>query len=37
MTELARLGLRLDDAAMRAGLTDARWPGRLERLRWRGV
>jgi dihydrofolate synthase/folylpolyglutamate synthase len=36
MTELARLGERLDDAAMRAGLTDTRWPGRLERVRWRG-
>ncbi len=36
MTELARLGERLDETAMRAGLTDARWPGRLERVRWRG-
>lgn len=37
MTELARLGVPLDDTAMRAGLTTARWPGRLERLRWRGA
>ena len=37
MTELVRLGVPLDDAAMRAGLTTARWPGRLERIRWRGA
>ena len=37
MTELVRLGVALDGAAMRAGLTDARWPGRLERVRWRGA
>jgi dihydrofolate synthase / folylpolyglutamate synthase len=36
MTELANLGLRLDAAAMRAGLAEARWPGRLERVHWRG-
>ena len=36
MTELARLGERLDETSMRAGLTEARWPGRLERVRWRG-
>jgi len=30
------IGVRLDRRAMRAGLTDARWPGRLERLQWRG-
>jgi dihydrofolate synthase/folylpolyglutamate synthase len=42
MTELVTSGatrglaLRLDDTAMRAGLTGARWPGRLERLQWRG-
>ena len=42
MTELVKsggpggFGLRIDDTAMRAGLTDARWPGRLERVRWRG-
>jgi dihydrofolate synthase/folylpolyglutamate synthase len=37
MTELVRLGVALDGAAMRAGLTAARWPGRLERVRWRGA
>ena len=37
MTELVRLGVPLDVTAMRAGLTDARWPGRLERVRWRGA
>ncbi len=43
MTELVKsggpggLGLRIDDTAMRAGLTGARWPGRLERVRWRGI
>jgi dihydrofolate synthase/folylpolyglutamate synthase len=36
MTELEPLGIRLDDASMRAGLTDARWPGRIEYVRWRG-
>ena len=37
MTELLGLGVRLDGSAMRAGLTNARWPGRLERLHWRGA
>jgi dihydrofolate synthase/folylpolyglutamate synthase len=37
MTELVRLGVPLDAAAMRAGLSGARWPGRLERVRWRGA
>ena len=37
MTELAGLGLRLDTNAMRAGLSQARWPGRLEHFRWRGA
>ncbi len=37
MTELLELGVRLDGSAMRAGLTNARWPGRLERLHWRGA
>ncbi len=37
MTELVRLGVPLDGPAMRAGLTGARWPGRLERVRWRGA
>lgn len=36
LSELAGLGLRLDDSALEAGLTAARWPGRLERVRWRG-
>jgi len=36
LDQLGGLGLRLDPGAMRAGLTDARWPGRLERLQWRG-
>ena len=37
MTELIGIGVRLDGRTMRAGLTGARWPGRLERLRWRGA
>ena len=37
MTELASLGVRLDSLSMRAGLADARWPGRLERVTWRGA
>jgi dihydrofolate synthase / folylpolyglutamate synthase len=37
MTELIGIGVRIDSRAMRAGLTDARWPGRLERLQWRGA
>ncbi len=37
MTELEGLGVRIDHRAMRAGLTDARWPGRLEKRRWRGA
>jgi len=42
MTELDKLtgldapGIHLDSQSMRAGLTSARWPGRLERLAWRG-
>jgi dihydrofolate synthase / folylpolyglutamate synthase len=36
LSELAGIGLRIDDAAIRAGLTSARWPGRLERVSWRG-
>jgi dihydrofolate synthase/folylpolyglutamate synthase len=27
----------VSDAAVRTGLTDARWPGRLERVRWRSA
>ena len=37
MTELASLGVRLDPLSMRAGLAEARWPGRLERVTWRGA
>jgi dihydrofolate synthase / folylpolyglutamate synthase len=37
MTELASLGVRLDSLSMRAGLAEARWPGRLERVTWRGA
>ncbi len=37
MSELASLGMRLDPLSMRAGLVDARWPGRLERVTWRGA
>jgi dihydrofolate synthase/folylpolyglutamate synthase len=37
MTELASLGVRLDPQSMRAGLADARWPGRLELVNWRGA
>ena len=36
LSELAGIGLRIDDAAIRAGLTSVRWPGRLERVSWRG-
>src|SRR5262249_40474451 len=32
----ARHGLRVGDAARRAGLSTARWPGRLETIEWRG-
>ncbi len=32
---LTGLGVDVSDAAVRTGLTDARWPGRLERVRWR--
>ena len=35
LSELSDIGLRLDDAAIRTGLTSAQWPGRLERVRWR--
>ena len=31
------LGERLDHEAVLRGLADVRWPGRLERMRWRGV
>ena len=31
------LGERLDPAAVLRGMADVRWPGRLERMRWRGV
>ena len=31
------LGGRLDHGAVLRGLADVRWPGRLERMRWRGV
>jgi dihydrofolate synthase/folylpolyglutamate synthase len=36
LVELAEAGLRVDDASIRAGLSSAQWPGRLERMRWRG-
>jgi dihydrofolate synthase / folylpolyglutamate synthase len=36
LSELAGIGLHIDDAAIRAGLTSPRWPGRLERVSWRG-
>jgi dihydrofolate synthase/folylpolyglutamate synthase len=35
--ELPTLGVRLAPEAMRAGLTGASWPGRLEHRRWRGA
>jgi dihydrofolate synthase/folylpolyglutamate synthase len=35
--ELDRLGIRADRTAMLAGLTQARWPGRIERMEWRGA
>jgi dihydrofolate synthase/folylpolyglutamate synthase len=37
MKELDALGVRLDRTAMRAGLTDVRWPGRLEVLPYGGA
>ncbi len=37
LQELDRLGVRIDEAAVRTGLTATRWPGRLERLHWRGA
>jgi dihydrofolate synthase / folylpolyglutamate synthase len=37
LEELNGLGLRVNEAAIRAGLTDATWPGRLERVRWHGA
>jgi len=33
---LAQRGWALDEAAIQAGLTGARWPGRLERRHWHG-
>jgi dihydrofolate synthase / folylpolyglutamate synthase len=35
--ELDRLGVRIDQAAVRTGLSATRWPGRLERRQWRGA
>jgi len=37
LEELNRVGVRVDSAAMTAGLTDTRWPARLERRRWHGA
>jgi dihydrofolate synthase / folylpolyglutamate synthase len=37
LEELDALGVRVDRNAVLAGLTDARWPGRLERTTWRGA
>jgi dihydrofolate synthase/folylpolyglutamate synthase len=37
LDELVSLGVPVDAAAMRSGLTDARWPGRLEHVSWRGA
>jgi dihydrofolate synthase/folylpolyglutamate synthase len=37
LEELRALGVAVPEAAVRAGLTDARWPGRLERIWWRGA
>jgi dihydrofolate synthase / folylpolyglutamate synthase len=37
LEELRALGLGVTDVTIRAGLTDARWPGRLERVRWHGA
>jgi dihydrofolate synthase / folylpolyglutamate synthase len=37
LEELRALGLRVTDVAIRAGLTEAIWPGRLERVRWHGA
>ena len=36
LDELHRHGIRVDDRAAAAGLTTAHWPGRLERLQFRG-
>jgi dihydrofolate synthase / folylpolyglutamate synthase len=37
LEELARLGVAVTDAGIRAGLEEARWPGRLEHFRFRGA
>jgi dihydrofolate synthase / folylpolyglutamate synthase len=37
LDEIDRLGVRVDRTAMRAGLTQAQWPGRLEHVEWRGA
>jgi len=37
LEELRGLGVAVPESAIRAGLTRARWPGRLERTRWRGA
>lgn len=37
LDELDRIGITVGDDAARAGVADAVWPARLERLTWRGV
>jgi dihydrofolate synthase / folylpolyglutamate synthase len=37
LEELDALGVAVGQNARRAGLTDARWPGRLERRQWHGA
>jgi dihydrofolate synthase / folylpolyglutamate synthase len=37
MERLAAAGVAVPAAAMRAGLSGARWPGRIERFHWRGA
>jgi dihydrofolate synthase / folylpolyglutamate synthase len=37
LDEIDRLGVRMTDAAVRSGLSDVVWPGRLERVAWRGA
>jgi dihydrofolate synthase / folylpolyglutamate synthase len=37
LKEVDALGIRVDTAAIRVGLTDVAWPGRLERVRYQGA
>jgi dihydrofolate synthase/folylpolyglutamate synthase len=37
MEQLSAIGIHIDQRAMLAGLTEVKWPGRLERFTWRGA